>query len=1281
MTYQLFRSFVVSLTCLSLIFSGSPFPFSVRKAHAQTTNNSLPSNVTEDVPVSQERLREDLQLAHWVKLDQEMPALTEFALGKPLVENNQPLWKIDPKSPVLDEDPYFLRTQGWVPLSGEPLNDVARCESICTGKTSNGELLLSVAKSSKALQLRQKFTAVLETETWIFLAADTDEIFKDKISSTGAPAQGLFFLNKNDLVILSEKSQPVPVFHLPLPGRGWLASEMTAREVPIFDKLAFKAKDGFILDVEKTDVIEMEELSRKNFTTLQVVTFVTKGVNEAGIALPEPKSTMAFGLIASTITSKSYSSTESLNFKRASQVASSLLLPTAHAADEPEDDREKILAAARQRGEQLEKEQAAEPAKRSVWRRWLPPVALYGSTGVMAYGAAQHIDWTKFITDDMPQRILTVASIFGVVAVTSLVMRYTIHRDFFDKKYPKHEATTLLEKINREHKAFMDEFVYGLRFSAGATVQTLLRSMDYLKDRMFPGNKMIHEAWNATLGFYIQASSRLPIDYRCFYLGAIVFGMSDALMVAVDLLIFTPYIIKTMGITSIDGAVVAAFASATVLSNFLSYLQTGALTYSMDIRMIHMDRAKKEAQRILSSQGIDVENPKNAHLVKDLQEEILSRVSKSVGLPGQEAFLYDAITVMEKLIAGSGYSLSGLSPEQREKIKSHNFVLKSRHWGLIVTALNNAINNAKSIQRSHPSEAGAKTIEMLEWALKNKNWSSLSTIAGVSQKVVTGPQSDTPEDLESQINDALLKETVESKATAEAPLPWWKSIYVGIRTTLKYATTSEARKVRDIRMVLFLMSTTGSVKDVLEFLPPTWTKKSGSPEVAQTAAELFHRDYMALFIKKAHTAKPTEEMIREYSERAERMVQTMSESDAMLSDSFIRQARKLDVIAQLYEQDQARIKFLTYEPDELSRWEKKQWDKTLARVESSWDESTRPIISESWKNTGETYQARYKENDTDFNMSDWINDTSKKLVIATELAKQFGLEISDINESRLVQDVVLKSSAQAEGELSSPEIKNYTQKLSPREREHYEARIFYRHFVSNYFDQTITNDKFDAYSKEFPGRFQPIRAKLSTKTWGKPIINVLKALEIGFRSDAAAYSPGLVSKLNRSVPLVPDFYHNFVRGARSFPFSLTVGYGVSYYIWQIHMPYPLLVFGLAFSFLHPSMVEMNNRIMRNYNIKPMDDVPSKLTYSFIHSRLTNPQVMFEMIYATTIVGILTTQNIALGVAATLGFFGTKYYWKTLKDKEKQRLREEMVVKENETIELRQVRCLNIFSAP
>lgn len=1229
-------------------------------------------------------LKNDLQLTHWMRLDQENPALSEFALGKPLVDGDKPLWNIDPNNPVLDSDPYFLRTQKWVDLTFEQKHDLSHCKTICTLKNSNNDLILASAQDQQGLILQQKFSAVLETQEWIFFAADTNDIFKAKVGAKDA-GQGLFFINKVDYRNFSVKAQPVPVFHLPLVGKGWLSSEIKAQEIPVYGTLALKAADGFILNVDKSDVLEMEQLSRKNFTLLQVVTFVTRGLDEAGMALPEPKSTMAFGLIATTITPKTYSQFNPLKSDTLKSIVSALGIQKAHATDDqkPTTLRDQIFSSAEARAQQLDEEFNSSPPEekksKSALRRWLTPSIFYGTTGVLAYGAAQQVDWTKLITADMPQRILTVASIFGVVAVASLSMRYTIHRDFFDKKYPKSESVTLLQKLNREHKAFMDEFVYGLRFSAGATVQGVLRSIDYLKDRFFSSNKIVDDAWSSTLGFYIQASSKLPIDYRCFYLGAIVFGMSDALMVAVDMLIFTPYLIKTFAISSMDHAAVAAFASATVLSNFLSYLQTGALSYSMDIRTINLDRAKKEAKRILTAQKIDVEDPKNQHKVRQLQEEILSEISKSVGLPGKESFLYDPITVMQKLIQTSGYSAHTLTEEQKTKIKDFNFVLQDRHWGLVKPALKNAIANAEEINRKSPSEIGEKTIQLLKWALDNKDFSNIDTLAGVSKKLIQGvPQQS--DDLLEINSEALLQESIKNQATEAKPLNWWKAIYAGIKSTLKYAVSSEAKKVRDIRMVLYLMSTTDSWSDVVEFLPSSWNKQAGSTEVAQAAAELFHRDFMSLFEKKKHLSNPDTKMTEDYTARAEKLINEMQQTDSSLKNSFVRQLRLRSLIGKLYEQDQSKINLLTFEPEKLSRVEKNQWDFAFAEVEKNWNTNTDSLVSSAWNKSADIYKSRFKSEDPDFQTKNWILENEKKLMTATAMAKQLGLWVSDINDSQLIQDVVIKTASQTEGELSSPENQEYLKKATPQEKDLYEARVFYEHFVANYFAQTTMNDKFDAYSKEFPGRFQNIRSSMSDKTWGRPIVSILKAFEIMFRADPAAYSPGLSSKINRAVPLLPDFYHNFVRGARSFPFSLTVGYLMSYYIWQIHIPYPLLVFGLAFSFLHPSMVEMNNRVMRNYNIKPMDDVPSKLTYSFIHSRLTNPQVMFEMIYAGTIVSLLTVQNLSLGAAAAAGFFAGKYTYNKSKERRKQREKEEKVIREEDgDIHLRPQRCVELFT--
>lgn len=91
----------------------------------------------------------------------------------------------------------------------------------------------------------------------------------------------------------------------------------------------------------------------------------------------------------------------------------------------------------------------------------------------------------------------------------------------------------------------------------------------------------------------------------------------------------------------------------------------------------------------------------------------------------------------------------------------------------------------------------------------------------------------------------------------------------------------------------------------------------------------------------------------------------------------------------------------------------------------------------------------------------------------------------------------------------------------------------------------------------------------------------------------------------RSLPLIPDAYLNSFRTARILHYSLLFGYPVAYYVWQIHMPFVLYAILVASGFAHITFVEFNNRLMKNFNIKPMNGVGDKLVYSWIHSRGTN----------------------------------------------------------------------------
>jgi hypothetical protein len=191
--------------------------------------------------------------------------------------------------------------------------------------------------------------------------------------------------------------------------------------------------------------------------------------------------------------------------------------------------------------------------------------------------------------------------------------------------------------------------------------------------------------------------------------------------------------------------------------------------------------------------------------------------------------------------------------------------------------------------------------------------------------------------------------------------------------------------------------------------------------------------------------------------------------------------------------------------------------------------------------------------------------------------------------------------------------------LSESERDYYEAQIFADTFISNYIEMSVSTDEnMKSASPEYPGRFQKVRRALVTVPGGKYASAFVRFFEALFRNEQTSYKAGFWSMLDRTLPLFPDLFHNFVRNLRTLPYSISIAWVTSYYIWQIHTPYSIWLFFITFGFFSSAFVELNNRIQKNLDKKPMGDVPSKLFYSFIHSNLTNPEIMVLQAYAEPI---------------------------------------------------------------
>lgn len=1182
-------------TTLNLTISFSLALMSPAPLWAAPVNNNTQTLSDKEI----EQARYDLQLAYWAHLDHEMPEVAALGIGPDPIG---PTWKITGSNSLLDSDPFFMRSQQWSQA------DSQSCPSgLCFAKTSAG-VTIAVSGQSKALLIKQELTPILETKDYVFLSADNDRIFRAKVNGESEPGEGVFFIAKKDLLFAGAKSYPVPVFYFPLPDSGWVGQNKTASfEFGITDQVILYNNQRFGLPIDNRDIDLIEQVSRQNLVLAQTFSFLDGQVDARGIALPKPNSTLAFGLVLSGQTTNA-ASAKGGRFGALTRE----ILPEANAADSDANGiRGKIIAQVKARAAQLEQIEKQTPESStngngydaSYWKKWLINGVLYGGTAALAYAAYEPIDFSSMITADMPVRIANITKILGVVAVASVAMKYSIHKEHFDKLYPKKKGDSWLTKLNQEHKGIMSELAHGLYFSVAALPQGIRHALEFLKDHFIPKNKTVSWLWENTMGFQMRSNSQLAMNYKTQYLGW-MFGFADSVMVGVYLLIFGPYVMNHFGLESKAGVATAAFASSEVLRNFLSYLQNGAHGYSSEVKFIHLKSAEDEARKQLRAMGINPDAARNQQELQKLTEAELSKRYKNVGLPGPDEFLYDPITVIEAMTKKSGYGSEAVA-----QFPNTNFVLTNRHWGMVQPALKKALQTAKQAYATNPSAVGAQTIRLLEWAKKDR--SAVKKVVKQAWNVATTQEG--RDGLENSIFDSTSEYLEKTQADKLNPIG---ASMAYVRGVYRYLAVDATKEVRDIREVLYLMSTTGNASDVMPYLPKSWRAKAGSDEAAAIGAELFHRAFFGYYEHDSQMITPDMALEAQYGARANTLIERFEKTEEPLRDPFVRKIRYWELLHRLKKKDEKLDYLLNYEPPKLSGKGRKQWEIVRAKATEMWKEQESQPASQNWLNVAQTYSDR---SGVEIDPQAWSKTYRYRLLVAREFAEQVGLSANDLDQSEFVQKVVVDAANRTEAQVNSTREVHYRNKLNESDREFYEAQVFARNFIDSYVGMSVHTDEFlPSSSTEYPGRFQKIRKALVGKPGGKILTGVLRGVEAFFRNEKSAYQVGWQSFLERNVPLIPDSVYNFVRNLRYMPYFLTISYVVSINVWQLTTPYALWSLTFLIGFLNPTLVEINNRLQKNYGFKPMGDAPSKLLYGWIHSFLTNPEVLAMQVYAEPI---------------------------------------------------------------
>lgn len=1300
------------------------------------------TSLTDDSSgIDKKQLAQHVQTAYWGALDQEMPLLTEFALGEPIVPKGS-FWRLDNDNPLVDKDPFFMRSQEWT--------SVTRTESIepmraFFEKDAAGDLHLGLGGESKQLHLKQKFTPLLETPEYILLSADSLELFKNKNPNERSPGEGVFFITKKDFAFASQNETSVPVFFFALPGEGWTNLKHSFEWV-MTDQIVLYDQANEGLPIDRSDFTAMEEVGRKNLILAQTWTVLEGQGMDRSTVLPRPYTTAAFGLFLSgqlpeigkyrtnaqvpTSRSGQFVTNNKGRAGRLLDTISNALLPKATASEDDSGTKGTRLSwlrglfkslGGKTEGEPvptLEEALTANPSPTngadkggnnngevngpSSRKLWLTNAILYGGTGAAAVALAPQIDWQGFLTVDLSERVMIVTGMMASVAAASLYMKLTVYREKFKQKYPYVEGKdSIFKKEANAGKAFLDVFSHSQWFSLSIIPQGIRHALEYFKDRFIHDNKLVGKVWDFTMGFQMRQNEQLAMNYKTFWLGAIVLGMTDSLLVAVDLLIFYPYLLQHFGIEIAAGGAAAAFVTAEILRNFLSYLQAGAHSYSADVKMINLESVEKLVRRQMTEEGLNPNSPQNQISLRDRTNTVMESRFKNVGLPDKSQFLFDPLSFMRNAISKMGYSLpqaheyeayEGGGAQAREELKKFEYTLQDRHWGLVRPAVNRALRVAKRLNEDNPSQVGKQTVDAL--TLASHSLSKIKARAFAPIKAVTSRQGFV--EFTTTIGEQIKSAQLENGLAVTKPFRYLGAVLAGAYQALAINST---RNVVTARSVVYAMSATSAkgLERNLELLPKSWIEMAGSREAALAMARLIHRAFFATYDQKPETLEFDSELERQFGVRAEIALETGRD---LVGDPFLYNIYREEKIHELHQAAVDDAEIQSYTPPKKSFYERMQWERALRKAESAksdngstddasgrklslteaflygggaatmalapqfdWQgfltadlseqlmtmasmaggvataslllkltvdkmkskktspsekeaNASRAILTANspgdtssdklWADLSERYQKTHDIQLDPTAQDKWVEDAKVRTPVAQAMGGRVGLHIEDPDKSPFVQEVIIQATLRTERSLVLPNEAAYMKTLTETERTLHEAKVFTGHFMDIYVENSVhSHDHMRSDSPEYPGRLQFVRRALVGKPGEKFFSGVVRVAEAFFRNEETSYKPGVLSALDRSIPLIPDAFRNSFRTARVLPYALLFGYPVAYYVWQIHMPFILYAILVASGFAHMTIVEFNNRIMKNFNIKPMNDVASKLVYSWIHSRGTN----------------------------------------------------------------------------
>jgi hypothetical protein len=1012
------------------------------------------------------------------------------------------------QDPSLDQDPYFLRGQTW--------NSTNKNASALSYAKTAGSLDIAIPNSPRFLSLKLPLTPVQATDEFIFLSLDkSSDLFQKAAGKGEKTGEGLFFISRAELALSGMDNRPVPLFFFPLSGQGWTGNDVSALEIPQTDTLVVANKTDSVA-IELRDVETAMKAQQINLMMATALTAKNRDAKTAAVYIA-PGMTSSFGMFFTGLDLE----IPGKSMWQADQTASFIM---------------------------------KHPVMASMLKKFTRLIPF------TAAPSANAIEMDQKVID----RLVYVGSILAGMLAVSIVLKYA-HPGIRKKlvanregKVPKNKWELLKREVNENFSVFAETTKTVFQISS----VTFGNSLELFLDKYAPAvaagdHTLIRRFLNYTVYYSRNSVKNIPTNAKTLLLGAAVMGTVDTASVVLQYEVVVPWMANAISPHvghDMQERIATTFdpnnpdTNKIVLQdsvrNGVSYVLTGAFSYSTDARQQVIEGITKEAEASLRARGLDPFAPQNQALKNREIEAKVDVTMKLKGLPGKEQLLFDMNSLYNKIPEALGYK----TPEDMQAQES--FILASR-FGLSKNALKKALKAAKEWAQADNSQVNRETVALLEETLRSMNF--------MNNDVTDGRQGIQEARKVRQQLTLLSYEGNIEYAVRYIPETW----------SQKYSPEAAQTASLIFRQALY-----------------SYLNKEGNSVLIAKDQEVKSFGEQAKQMALAGLRSSHPELVKLEGAALESAV---TANEKLRSELTLRTQIEINNLARAKESADAADAYVMPKQDWLARRQERRAhqeanDKLQLYVHSLGEANVTDAQMAKWK------QAYYRDA-----LAKQIGLHIESKEVATEQGREDYVKMLDFVEK--------KAEESTEGQIKKDlNIANLLGRSSAIEQEKIKLALYANNYLNAYKEATTDNQMVAPTDPAQPGRFQKIRQKEVVRN-SKFLTRSMRVLE-SFMDDQTL-KPGIMPALGRNIPLFQDLWDTHRRLGRSLISALGVGYVWNYHAWQTHIPYAswiLLVATSPAAISTPS--QWLNRMCRMQGLKAMDSIVSKIGYALPYAWVT-----------------------------------------------------------------------------